>query len=81
MPEQEHAGLEDQLQSVSSPPKDIPTIDLHKTKLLSSNMGRLYLWCSVLVLLDAPNKTGFVLNFGVLCFGVFLHAAMAEVEA
>lgn len=43
-------------------------------------MERLYLWCSVLVLLDAPNKTGFVLNFWVLCFGVFLHAAMAELK-
>lgn len=51
-----------------------------KTKLLSSNMGRLFLWRSALVLLDAPNKTCFVLNFLVLCFGVFLHAAMAELK-
>lgn len=80
LPEQEQAGLEDQLESISSQRKDIPTRYLHKNKTFVLKYGETIFVVQCFGFIRCTKQNGFCLELVGFGFWVFLHAAVAELK-
>lgn len=80
LPEQEQAGLEDQLESISSPQKDIPNRDLHKNKTFILKYGETIFVVQCFGFIRCTKQNRFCLKFFVFVFWGFPACSDGRVD-